>query len=109
MSRTGRAARVPGRVQSLDKVSCDKYSCEHAQSKEESVHQHPALVEALIRDRVAELRQNDQASRRRRPEYRRHRVSEVARRGTGWLLIECGLRLAMPRDAIHRPVTRDNR
>ena len=73
------------------------------------MHQHPALVEALIRDRVAERRQNDQANHRHHPEHRRHRVSEVARRGTGWLLIECGLRLAMPRGAIHRPVTRDNR
>ena len=73
------------------------------------MHQHPALVEAMIRDRVAERRQNDQASRRRRHEHRRHRVTEVARRGTGWLLIECGLRLAMPGGAIHGPVTRDDR
>lgn len=63
------------------------------------MHQHPALVEAQIRDRVAELRHNGQASRRRRPEHRRHRVTEVARRATGWLLIEWGLRLAMPRGA----------
>jgi hypothetical protein len=97
------------RGQELDKASCDKYSCESAQPKEESVHQHPALVEALIRDRVAALRQNDRASRRHRQEHRRHRVTEVARRGTGWLLIECGLRLAMPRGAIHRPVARDDR
>jgi hypothetical protein len=83
----------------IDKVSCDKYSCENASSKEESVHQHPALAEALIRDRVAELRQTGQASRRCRPEHHRHRVTEVARRATGWLLIEWGLRLAMPRGA----------
>jgi hypothetical protein len=63
------------------------------------VHQHPALMEALIRERVAELRQNGQASRRCRPEHHRPRVSEVALRGTGWLLIEWGLRLAMPRGA----------
>jgi hypothetical protein len=66
------------------------------------VHQHPALVEALIRDRVADVRQNGQVSRRCRPEHRRHRVTEVARRGTGWLLIEWGLRLSMPRGA-HPP------
>jgi hypothetical protein len=63
------------------------------------VHQHPALVEVLIRDRVAELRQNGQAGRRCRSEHRHHRVTEAARRGTGWLLIEWGLRLAMPRGA----------
>jgi hypothetical protein len=73
------------------------------------VHQHPAIADALIRDRVAELRQDHQTRRPRRPEHRRHRVTEVARRGAGWLLIECGLRLAMPRGAIHRPLARDDR
>jgi hypothetical protein len=63
------------------------------------VHQNPALMKALTRDRVAQLRQNGQASRRCRREHRRHRVTEAARHGTGWLLIEWGLRLAMPRGA----------
>lgn len=63
------------------------------------MHQHPAIVEALSRDRVAELGNHGLARRGWRPERRRHRVTEVARRGTGWLLIEWGLRLAMPRGA----------
>lgn len=63
------------------------------------MHQHPALVEALISDRVAELRQRGRAPAHMRRERRCHGLVAAARRGTGWLLVDMGLRLAVPRAA----------
>jgi hypothetical protein len=73
------------------------------------VYQHPAVLEALVRDRVVERRHPGVASRRSRRDAGRYRVTEAARRGTGWLLVEWGLRLAMPRGAVVRPVARGQR
>ena len=57
------------------------------------MNQHPALFEALIEHRVAELRHSARHIRR---EKRRNKLVAAARHGTGWLLIDMGLRLAMP-------------
>jgi hypothetical protein len=69
------------------------------------VYQHPVLVDALIRDRVAELRHDAGASACVQTDKRRHKLIAAARRGTGWLLIDMGLRLAMPRTSTNSPIT----
>lgn len=62
------------------------------------MNQHPALVEAMISDRVIELRNVAiGATARIRSEKRGHHVVAAARQGTGWLLVEVGLKLATPR------------
>jgi hypothetical protein len=73
------------------------------------MHQHPALSRALVRDRVIELRRSGQAGPRIGRDQRQNRVSDAARRRTGWLLVEVGLRLAVPRNAMTRPGTRRQR
>jgi hypothetical protein len=55
----------------------------------------PAVVEALVRDRVLELRRSADGRTRGRREKRRHRATAA----TGWLLVDVGLRLAVPRGA----------
>jgi hypothetical protein len=70
------------------------------------VHQHPAVLEALARDRVAELRHSGWATARVRREKRWHGLVAAARRGTGWLLVDMGLRLAVPRGGASRRVAR---
>lgn len=62
------------------------------------MYQNPALVEALARDRIADLRQSAQARATNQPPTRRHRVAQAVRHGTGWLLVDLGLRLAAPRE-----------
>ena len=52
------------------------------------MHQHPAVSQALAQDRVARLRQSAQASPRIQRLHRPDRVSDAARRRTGWLLVE---------------------
>ena len=69
------------------------------------MYQNPSLVQALVRARVAELRQSAETGAVSRPSERRRRVVDVARHGAGWLLIDMGLRLAVPRGALSRPVT----
>jgi hypothetical protein len=64
------------------------------------MYQSPALVEALVRDRVAELQQSAATSARGRRVKRRPRAPGAARQATGWLLVDMGLRLATPRSAI---------
>jgi len=59
--------------------------------------QNPAVVEVLARDRVRERRQRAQASGLGRRDARGHRFAAAARQGTGWLLVDLGLRLAVPR------------
>jgi hypothetical protein len=54
-------------------------------------------LEALSREHVAELRRSAEARARRERDTRRHSVAEAARHGTGWLLVDLGLRLAAPR------------
>ena len=63
------------------------------------MHQHPAVLETLVRDRVAELRHSAQATGRMRRVNRWNRLAASIRRGTGWLLVDMGLRLAVPRRA----------
>ena len=65
------------------------------------MHQHPAVLETLMRDRVADLRDSAQATAHRRRERRWHRFAAATRRGTGWLLVDMGLRLAVSRGAAH--------
>jgi hypothetical protein len=74
-----------------------------------SVHHHPALAEALVRDRVTELRQSARTAAHFRPQKRRANGIEAARLGVGWLLIEIGLRLATPRGGMNRPMARGQR
>jgi hypothetical protein len=63
------------------------------------MYQNPALVEALARDRILDLRQSAQARATSQRPTRRHRVTQAARQGTGWLLVDLGLRLAAPRQS----------
>jgi hypothetical protein len=66
------------------------------------VYENPALLEALARDRVIDLRQSAEVRATSDREKRRRRVTAAARHGTGWLLVDLGLRLAMPRGPINR-------
>ena len=70
------------------------------------MHQHPVVLEALARDRVAELRHSASATTHMRGEKRWHRLVAAGRRGTGWLLIDMGLRLALPRGGTNHRVAR---
>lgn len=70
------------------------------------MYQNPILLQALARDHVAELREGAQAAALSRRENRQRRVIEAARSGAGWGLVELGLRLALPRGAVHHPVPR---
>jgi hypothetical protein len=56
--------------------------------------QNPALVRAMARDRVVELQQAAGPAPRGR---RARRAPSTIRRATGWLLVDVGLRLALPR------------
>jgi hypothetical protein len=73
------------------------------------VHQHHAVLEALGRDRVAELRHSARATTPIRREPRRPKFVAAARHGTGWLLVDMGLRLAMPRAGTEHPIARGQR
>jgi hypothetical protein len=73
------------------------------------MYPHPAVLEALVRDRVLELRQTAAGRARSRRAERRRRVAAAARHGTGWLLVDVGLRLAVPRGATERPMPRAQR
>lgn len=68
------------------------------------MYQHPAVLEALMRDRVAELRRSGPAPARIGREKRRHRGVAAARYGVGWLLVDMGLRLVTPRGGTSYPV-----
>lgn len=68
------------------------------------MYQNPALVQALVRDRVAELFQSAPPARGHRGNpKRRLRMIRAARQGTGWVLVDLGLRLAIPRGAVNHP------
>ncbi len=68
--------------------------------------QHPALREPLMTDRVAALRHAGPATGHDRREKRRHKRVAAARHGIGWLLVDMGLRIAMPRGAANHPLAR---
>jgi hypothetical protein len=73
------------------------------------MYQHPTFVQGLIRDRVAELQRTATAAAARRDEPRANRVIVSARRTTGWLLVDMGLRLAVPRAPLNHPAARGPR
>ena len=61
------------------------------------MHQHLVVQDAIARSRVDALRHSAGAPGGNRRRARRVRVLAAARHGTGWLLVDMGLRLAMPR------------
>ncbi len=73
------------------------------------MHHNPALAQALARERVTELRQGAGTGVQTRRVVPRLRAIEAARRGAGWLLVDVGLRLALPRAAMKRPPVRAHR
>lgn len=58
---------------------------------------NPVLARALIAARVAKLQRSAQVSGSIRPHDPQSRVTATARRRAGWLLVDLGLRLAVPR------------
>jgi hypothetical protein len=72
------------------------------------VYQSPALVQALARSRVAELHASAEMLERPRRDPQHH-IIESARHRTGWLLVDIGLRLALPRSAMKRRLHRGQR
>ena len=73
------------------------------------MYQNPALLQALVRSRAADLRQSAGAGVRARPRKGRPRIFDAARHGAGWLLVDMGLRLAVSRGALNHPVARARR
>ncbi len=73
------------------------------------MYQHPVLAEALMRDRVAELRHSARATAHVQDAKRQHKLLAAARHGTGWLLVDLGLKLATPRGGTSGPVVRGQR
>ena len=63
---------------------------------------HPAMAEASARARVAELQGRRPAAR---GGVRMEGRSRTARRAIGWLMVDLGMRLALPQPSV-RPVTR---
>jgi hypothetical protein len=70
---------------------------------------HPALARALATQRSAELQKIAQPRFATRSQQRRMRAVQAARRDAGWLLVDLGLRLALPRRTRPRPVARAHR
>jgi hypothetical protein len=60
---------------------------------------HPTWLEALVEDRVAELQRTVEASAGARAEQAGHRPIHAVRQGAGWMLVDLGLRLALPHPA----------
>ena len=58
---------------------------------------NPFLVQALARDRVAELRQSGRASAQVGRTKAQPGFTDTVRHRAGWLLVDLGLRLAAPR------------
>ena len=74
------------------------------------MYQHPALLEALTRERAAGLRRHGAGeTARSRGQKRPRKLVAAARRGTGWMLVDMGLRLAVPRGGTSHPVARGQR
>jgi len=65
--------------------------------------QNPALLRAIARDRVADLHQSARPVARDR---RAGRAAWTIRHAAGWLLVDVGLRLALPRRPTSHPVAR---
>jgi hypothetical protein len=73
------------------------------------MHQHPVVQEAIVRGRVDGLRHNAGARARVRRETRRLKLLAAARHGAGWLLVDLGLRLAMPRAGVKQSIASGRR
>lgn len=67
---------------------------------------HPALVQALARDRAAELRHSACVSAPVHRTEPRSRFTDMARHRAGWLLVDLGLRLASPSRLVSDPLVR---
>jgi hypothetical protein len=61
--------------------------------------QHPSITEAIARDRIAEATQRAQLTALKRASRRPSAVA-AARNATGWLLVDLGLRLTVPRHSM---------
>lgn len=70
------------------------------------MYQNPVLVKALVRDRVAELQRSAAAGASHADGPRRPRPIATARQGAGWLLVDVGLRLAVPRGTVNQVLAR---
>ena len=68
------------------------------------MHQHPVVQEAIVRGRVDGLRHSADATAHARRARRRLGVVAAARYATGWLLVDMGLRLAIPRAGAKHPI-----
>jgi len=73
------------------------------------VSPHPALTRALAAERAAELGHVRRPIPTTRSQARPLRTVQAARRGAGWLLVDVGLRLALPGGSLKRPVARLHR
>ena len=71
------------------------------------MHHHPALVGPVIREQVAALRHDAELDADGRHHAPGRRVIEAATQPIGWLLIEVGLRLAVPRGSARYPLARE--
>ncbi len=67
------------------------------------MYQHPALVQVLTADRVAALQQDAETGAPIGPQVRPSRGIQASRRAAGWLLVDLGLRLALPRRPMTQP------
>jgi hypothetical protein len=70
------------------------------------VSQHPALIRAIASDRVADLRHASGCEVRDHRDMPGVRMTWAVRRAAGWLLVDLGLRIALPRRAVKHPVAR---
>jgi hypothetical protein len=73
------------------------------------MYQNPAVARAIALDRVASLRQSSQASVLTQGQPGTRSIGRAARQATGWLLVEMGLRLAVPQGTLNHPVPRGQR
>jgi hypothetical protein len=69
------------------------------------MYQHPVILEAMARDRAAQVRRDAQGSAVR-GSGARGPVAETATNRLGWLLVGLGLRLALPRRSKNRSLQR---
>jgi hypothetical protein len=70
------------------------------------MYQNSVVVRAIATARVADLRQAAGPRARDRGDRSGHRSIQTARRATGWLLVDLGLRLALPRGGTKHHVAR---
>ena len=67
---------------------------------------NPALARELAGNRVADLQSAAGPGARDRGQLPRARDSRAVRRAAGWLLVDLGLRLALPRRVTTAPTAR---